>query len=47
MLFDAYGLDHDPLTLILKLDLDIMVTYLHTINAVNRQNGSIASAKKH
>ena len=42
MLFDAHDLGQDPITLVVKLDLDIMVTYLHTTNAVNRQNGSKA-----
>ena len=40
ILFDACDLDFDPMTLVLKLDLDIMVTYLHTINEVNKSNGS-------
>ena len=30
LLFDAWDLDRDPMTLVLKLVLDIMVTYLHT-----------------
>ena len=30
MLFDVCNLDFDPITLVLKLDIDIMVTYWYT-----------------
>ena len=42
MLFDTCDLDHEPIILVLKLDLDIMITYL---NKVNIQNGSKDTVK--
>ena len=39
MLFDACDIDLDPMTLILKLDLDMMVTYLQTKSEVNGSKG--------
>ena len=36
MLIYACDLDYDPMTLVLKLDLDMMVTYLHSKNEVKR-----------
>ena len=40
MLFDVYDLDFGSMTLTLKLDLDMMVTYVHAKNEVNRLKGS-------
>ena len=34
MLFDACDLDFDEVTLVLKLDLDIMVTYWYSQNKI-------------
>ena len=39
MLFDACDLDFDPMILVLKHDLDIIVTHLHTNSEVNRSKG--------
>ena len=39
MLFDACDLDLDPLTLLLKLDTDMVVTYIDAKTEVNRSNG--------
>ena len=36
----ACDLDHDPMTLVLKLDPDFMFAYLHAKNKVNRPKGS-------
>ena len=44
MLIDTCDLGHNPVTLVLKFDLDIMETYLHTKTEVNRQNCSKAVA---
>ena len=30
-----YSFDHDPMTLVLKLDLDMVKMYLHTENEVS------------
>ena len=35
-----FDLDIGPMTLVLKLDLDMVVTYLHAKNEVNRSSGS-------
>ena len=40
MLFDTCDLDHDSMILVLKLDPDIVVTYLYTKNKVKRSFGS-------
>ena len=42
--FYIFDLDLDPMTLILKLDLDIKMTYLHTKNEVPRSRHSKAIA---
>ena len=39
MLFNACDPHFDPMTLILKLDLDMVVTYIHATNMVNRSKG--------
>ena len=39
-LFRYCGLELDPMTFISELDLDIVVTYLHEKNEVNKSNGS-------
>ena len=36
-LSDTCDPDHDPVTLVLKLELDIMVTYFHAKNEINMQ----------
>ena len=36
VLFDACVLDFELMTLVLKLDLDIIVTYLHIMNEVKK-----------
>ena len=36
--FDACYHNHDPMTLVFKFDIDIMVTYFDTKNEVNRPN---------
>ena len=46
MLFDACDLDFDPMTLVLKLNQDIMVTYWYTTNEVNSSLGSKVMAWK-
>ena len=38
--FFSYDLDLDPMTLILKLDLDMVKMYLHTKNEVSMLRGS-------
>ena len=38
--FFSYDLDLDPMTLILKLDLDIIKMYWHTKNEVSMLRGS-------
>ena len=35
-----FDLELGPMTLILKLDLDMLVTYLHAKNEVNRSSGA-------
>ena len=35
-----FDLDLGLMTLVLKLDLDMVVTYLHAKNSVNRSSGS-------
>ena len=45
-LFDVCDLDLDPVTLILKLDLDTVFTYLHAKNEARRSKGSKATAEK-
>ena len=42
LLFDACELDYGPMDLVLKLDIDIVVTYFDTENEVNRPNSSNA-----
>ena len=37
--FDFHDLELHPMTLVLKSDLDMVVTYLQTKNEVNRSNG--------
>ena len=39
VLFDACDLNFEPMTLILKVDLDMVVTYLHAKNKANRSKG--------
>ena len=39
-LFFSYDLNIDPVTLILKLDLDMVKMYLHTENEVSMGSGS-------
>ena len=38
--FFSYDLDLDPMTLLLKLDLDKVKKYLHTKNKVSMSRGS-------
>ena len=38
-LFRYCDLELDPMTFISELDLDVVVTYLHAKNEVNRSNG--------
>ena len=40
-------LELDPMTLISELDLDIIVTYLHAKNEVNRSSGSKVIVRIH
>ena len=40
IIFFSYDLDFDPITLILKLDLDMIKIYLHTKNEVSISSGS-------
>ena len=47
MLFNACDLGLDPMTLILELDLDTIVTYLYTKNEVNRSKSSKVMVWKH
>ena len=47
MLFDVCDPDLDPMTLVLKLDQDMAVTYLHANNEVNMSKGSKVMAWKH
>ena len=42
--FFSYDLDLDPMTLILKLDLDMVKMYLHTKNEVSMSSGSKVTA---
>ena len=42
MFFDICDLDFDPMTLILKPDPDMMMTYIQTIHDNNKSNGSKA-----
>ena len=43
--FANNDLDLDPMTFISELDLDIIVTYLHAKNEVNRSSGSGVRAR--
>ena len=45
MMFYSFDLDLDPMTLVLKLDLDIVKIYLHTKNEVLSYNGSKVIAR--
>ena len=40
MMFYSFDLDIDPMTLVLKLDLDMVTMYLHTKNEVPSYSGS-------
>ena len=40
MMFYPFDLDLDPMTLVLKLDLDMVKMYLHTKNEVHSYSGS-------
>ena len=40
VLVDTCDLDFDPRSLILKLNLDMELTYVHVTNEVNRSKGS-------
>ena len=40
MMFYSFDLDHNPMTLVLKLDLDMVKMYLHTKNEVPSYSGS-------
>ena len=40
MMFYSFDLDLDPMTLVLKLDLDMVKMYLHTKNEVPSFSGS-------
>ena len=44
MMFYSFDLDLHLMTLILKLDLDIVKMYLHTINEVPSYSGSKVTA---
>ena len=40
IMFYSFDLDLDPMTLVLKLDLDMVKMYLHTNNEVPSYSGS-------
>ena len=40
MMFYSIDLDLDPMTLVFKLDLDMVKMYLHTKNEVSSYSGS-------
>ena len=44
VIFNVCDLDLDPMSLTLKLYLDVVVTYLHDKNKINRSMGSIVMA---
>ena len=46
MLIFACDLDFDPMTLVLELDLDMIVTYFYTKNEVKRPFGSKLIVRK-
>ena len=49
MMFYSFDLELDPMTLVLKLDLDMVKMYLHTKNEVPSYSGSkvIAGTDRH
>ena len=40
MTFESFDLDPYPMTLILKLDLDMVKMYLHTIKEINNPSSN-------